>query len=63
MEFKPGGYHLMFIGLREGLVQGQPVKGTLVFEKAGTVEVEYRVAPIGAQSGDASTKKQQQLQH
>ncbi len=51
MELKPGGYHLMFIGLREGLKQGETVKGTLVFEKAGTVEVEYRVAPIGAQSG------------
>jgi len=63
VELKPGGYHLMFTGLREGLKQGQPIRGTLVFEKAGTVEVEYRVAPIGAQSGDASTKKQQQSQH
>ena len=53
VELKPGGYHIMFMGLREGLKQGQPVKGTLVFEKAGTVEVEYLVAPIGAQSGDA----------
>jgi copper(I)-binding protein len=56
VELKPGGYHIMFTGLREGLKQGQPVKGTLVFEKAGTVEVEYRVAPIGAQSGDAPMK-------
>ena len=58
VEFKPGGYHLMFIGLREGLKQGQPVKGTLAFEKAGSVEVEYLVAPIGAQSGDAAKKQQ-----
>lgn len=57
VELKPGGFHLMFTGLRAGLKEGQPVKGTLVFEKAGTVEVEYRVAPIGAQSGGA--KKQQ----
>jgi hypothetical protein len=27
------------------------VKGSLVFEKAGAIEVEFRVAPIGAQSG------------
>jgi copper(I)-binding protein len=33
------------------LKAGQPIKGTLVFQKAGTVEVEYRVAPIGAPSG------------
>jgi copper(I)-binding protein len=51
VELKPGGYHLMFTGLREGLKAGQTVKGTLVFQKAGTVEVEYRVQPIGAQSG------------
>ena len=51
VELKPGGFHLMFTGLSAGLKAGQPVKGTLVFQKAGTVEVEYRVAPIGAQSG------------
>ena len=51
VELKPGGNHLMFMGLRGALKAGQPVKGTLVFQKAGTVEVEYRVAPIGAQSG------------
>jgi hypothetical protein len=51
VELKPGGYHLMFTGLREGLKEKQTIKGTLVFEKAGSVEVEYRVAPIGAQSG------------
>ncbi|KAB2919800.1 MAG: copper chaperone PCu(A)C [Hyphomicrobiaceae bacterium] len=56
VELKPGGYHLMFMELREGLKQGQTVKGTLVFEKAGTVEVEYRVAPIGAQSGGGHMK-------
>ena len=59
VELKPGGYHIMFMGLREGLKQGQPIKGTLVFEKAGTVEVEYLVAPIGAQSGSTSPKHQQ----
>jgi periplasmic copper chaperone A len=59
VELKPGGYHIMFMGLREGLKQGQPIKGTLVFEKAGTVEVEYLVAPIGAQSGGTSPKHQQ----
>ena len=51
VELKPGGYHLMFLGLRDSLKEGQAVKGTLVFEKAGTIEVEFRVGPIGAQSG------------
>jgi periplasmic copper chaperone A len=51
VELKPGGYHLMFTGLREALKQGQTIKGTLVFEKAGSVDIEYHVAPIAAKSG------------
>ncbi|GIK80226.1 MAG: hypothetical protein BroJett024_13310 [Alphaproteobacteria bacterium] len=55
VELKPGGYHAMFMDLKDGLKEGETVKGTLVFEKAGTVEIEYRVGPIGggAPSGDA----------
>ena len=52
VELKPGSYHLMFTGLSQALQQGQTVKGTLQFEKAGSVEVEYRVEPIGARSGE-----------
>jgi copper(I)-binding protein len=48
IELKPGSYHLMFNGLHEGLKQGQTIKGTLQFEKAGSIEVEFQVAPIGA---------------
>jgi copper(I)-binding protein len=47
VELKPGGYHLMFMDLKSGLKEGQTVKGTLVFEKAGKVDVEYKVGPIG----------------
>jgi uncharacterized protein YcnI len=52
VEFKPGGYHLMFMDLKEPLTAGQTLKGTLVFEKAGAVAVEYPVRPLGA-SGPA----------
>jgi copper(I)-binding protein len=41
VELKPGAYHLMFTGLREGLKQGQTIKGTLIFEKAGRIEIEF----------------------
>lgn len=47
VELKPGGYHLMFMDLKSGLKEGEVVKGTLVFEKAGKVDVEYKVGPIG----------------
>ncbi len=54
VELKPGGYHVMFMELREPVRQGAPIKGTLVFEKAGTVEIEYKVAPIGARQPEGS---------
>lgn len=48
LELKPGGYHVMFMGLTKGLKEGEGVDGTLVFEKAGTVEVHFDVGGIGA---------------
>jgi len=56
VELKPGSYHIMFQELKTGLKQGETVKGSLVFEKAGKVDVEYRVGPIGgnAPSGGGS---------
>ena len=48
VELKPGGYHLMFNGLREGLKQGQTIKGTLQFANAGSVAVEFQVAREGS---------------
>lgn len=52
VEFKPGGYHLMLMGLEKPLVEGERVKGTLEFEKAGTVEVEFAVEAMGKPSMD-----------
>jgi copper(I)-binding protein len=48
VEFKPGGYHVMFIGLKAPFVKDQKVPATLVFEKAGRVEVEFEVDALGA---------------
>jgi copper(I)-binding protein len=55
VELKPGGYHVMFVGLKEPLAQGQPIKATLLFEKAGTVDVIFSVEGIGAQTGGGAT--------
>lgn len=51
IEFKPGGSHVMFVGVKHPLSEGEHVKGTLIFEHAGTVQIEYVVQGIGAQSG------------
>lgn len=56
VELKPGGYHAMLLDLKRPLKEGDTVKGTLVFEKAGAVEIEYRVAGMGAQTGAAEHK-------
>ena len=51
MELKPGGYHLMMIGLKNGFKKGQMIKGALTFEKAGNVPVEFEAEAIGATAG------------
>ena len=53
VEFKSGSYHLMFIDLKKPLVAKDHIKAALVFEKAGTVNVEFDVLPMGATPGHA----------
>ncbi|KAF0135941.1 MAG: hypothetical protein FD152_1175 [Xanthobacteraceae bacterium] len=50
VALKPGGLHVMFMGLRTPLTQGQSVKVTLEFEKAGKVELDFQVGNIGGRS-------------
>jgi periplasmic copper chaperone A len=50
VQLNPSGYHVMFTGLREPLKQGDTLKGQLRFEKAGSVDIEYRVEGVGAQA-------------
>ncbi len=48
VTLKPGGYHVMFIELKDQIKEGGKLAGTLKFEKAGEVAVTYEIAPIGA---------------
>jgi copper(I)-binding protein len=43
VELKPGGYHIMLIGLKQGLKAGDKPTLTLAFEKAGTITIEAEV--------------------
>jgi len=45
----PGGNHIMLMGLKRPLAQGETVPLTLEFEKAGDIGVELTVQPIGAE--------------
>lgn len=48
VEMKPGGLHVMLLGLKGALKEGRSVPLTLVFEKAGRVEATGRVLAAGA---------------
>jgi len=48
VELAPGSFHLMFVDLKKPLNQGDHFKATLVFDKAGKVDVEYDVLAMGA---------------
>jgi periplasmic copper chaperone A len=47
VQLKPGGNHVMMFGLKQPLKAGEKVKGTLTFEKAGTLDIEYAVQGVG----------------
>ena len=53
VELKPGGDHVMFIGLNAPIKEGTMVPVTLVFEKAGKVKIEVPVQAAGAMAPDA----------
>lgn len=52
----PGGYHLMFIGLKKPLKVGDRFPVTLTFRKGGKVETQFEVrtqAPVGSAAAPA----------
>jgi copper(I)-binding protein len=54
VELKPGSFHVMLMGLKEPIQEGQRVTGTLVFERAGKVDIAFTVLPIGGSPGGHS---------
>jgi len=63
VEFKPGSYHLMFMELKQPFEKDKRVKGTLRFEKAGMLEVEYVVEAIGSSPAIDHSQHMQHMQH
>ncbi len=45
---KPGSYHIMFMELKAPLAKDAKVPVTLVFEKAGSIDVQLNVQAMGA---------------
>lgn len=52
VKLRPKSLHIMFTGLKQPLVEGEEFSGTLTFEKAGTVTVDYEVTAPGGDMSD-----------
>jgi copper(I)-binding protein len=48
VALKPGGYHIMFMELKAPFAKDAKVPVTLVFEKAGSIDVAMAVQGMGA---------------
>ena len=51
VAFSPGGLHIMVVGLKQPLKEGQTFPLTLTFEKAGKIEVTVPIEKVGAMHG------------
>lgn len=47
VKLEPGSYHIMMMDLKVPVQQGKRVSGTLEFERAGSIEIEYVAEAIG----------------
>jgi periplasmic copper chaperone A len=48
VALEPMGYHLMFLGLKRQLAAGEAFPATLTFDKAGSLDVTFKVEAMGA---------------
>jgi hypothetical protein len=51
---KPGGFHIMLVGLKEPLQAGKSLDATFKVEGGDTVQVEFPIAAIGAPAPGAA---------
>jgi copper(I)-binding protein len=49
VRLEHGGYHIMFMGLTGTLTEGEMHKATLIFDRAGRVEIEFMIDPPAGQ--------------
>ena len=63
IRFEPSGYHIMFVGLKQPLKEGDHIEATLKFEKAGKASVDFVVQGIGARSGGSTSQGSSPMQH
>jgi periplasmic copper chaperone A len=55
VTLKPGGYHVMLVGLKAPLQKGKTVEATLKVDTGATAQVEFPIAAIGAPAPGAQS--------
>ena len=57
VELKSGGLHVMFMKIKQPFKEGESFKATLTFEKAGTIDVDFKIesAKPGANKTDGAS--------
>jgi periplasmic copper chaperone A len=63
VTLKPGGLHIMFMGLNQSFEKGSNVPVVLTFEKAGDVSVDLAVAKMGAKSMEGGKMDHSKMDH
>ena len=54
---EPGGFHVMFVGMKQQIKPGEHFKATLEFAKAGKVDVDFTVEGLGAMHGGGARRR------
>ena len=62
VRMEPGGMHVMLMGIKEPLKDGAEIPMTLVFDKAGPIDIQVKVsktitAPRGSHKGDMKNSR------
>ena len=60
---KPGGYHIMFIGIDSQFKDGESRNVKLTFEKAGSIDVEFKVQDMRAMQGNMKQDGEGAMDH
>ncbi|MGB3812358.1 MAG: copper chaperone PCu(A)C [Shinella sp.] len=57
VELKSGGLHVMFMKIKHPFKEGEKFKATLTFEKAGKIDVDFKIeaAKPGAAHGEGAS--------
>ena len=63
VELKPSGMHIMMMDVKQPIVRGKPFKGSLTFEKAGAVDVDFEVEAIGGTPAAAAATPAPEHEH